>query len=171
MRLHLQISHSKKSSTPTSKKYNYPEFANRVGKLANTLIDLDLNQGSTIAVMDWDSHRYLECFFAIPMIGSTLHTVNVRLSPEQLLYTINHAEDDAILCHVEFLPILNQIADRISRSFKLIILQDVESEITTDLKPVGEYESLVNKATCISDFPEFDENTRATLFLYHWNNR
>ena len=146
------------------KKYNYPEFANRVGKLANTLIDLDLNQGSTIAVMDWDSHRYLECFFAIPMIGSTLHTVNVRLSPEQLLYTINHAEDDAILCHVEFLPILNQIADRISRSFKLIILQDVESEITTDLKPVGEYESLVNKATCISDFPEFDENTRATLF-------
>ena len=103
------------------KKYNYPEFANRVGKLANALIELDLNQGSTIAVMDWDSHRYLECFFAIPMIGSTLHTVNVRLSPEQLLYTINHAEDDAILCHVEFLPLLNQIAERISRPFKLII--------------------------------------------------
>ena len=43
--------------------------------------------------MDWDSHRYLECMFAIPMIGAVIHTINVRLSPEQILYTMNHAED------------------------------------------------------------------------------
>jgi acyl-CoA synthetase (AMP-forming)/AMP-acid ligase II len=53
--------------------------------------------GDTIAVMDWDSHRYLECFYAIPMLGAVLHTVNIRLSPEQILYTIDHAEDDYIL--------------------------------------------------------------------------
>ena len=145
-------------------KYDYPEFADRIGKLATVFADLGLNNGKTIAVMDWDSHRYLECYFAIPMIGSTLHTVNIRLSPEQLLYTINHAEDDAILCHIEFLPLLNQIASRITRPFKLIIFQDQESDYTTDLEVVGEYESLVSNASSLSDFPEFDENTRATLF-------
>ena len=58
--------------------------------------------------MDWDSHRYLECFFAVPMMGAVLHTVNVRLSPEQILYTINHAEDDVLLVNAEFLPILER---------------------------------------------------------------
>ena len=55
--------------------------------------------------MDWDSHRYLECFYAVPMIGAVLHTVNVRLSPEQLVYTIDHAEDDVLLINAEFLPL------------------------------------------------------------------
>ena len=55
--------------------------------------------------MDWDSHRYLECFYAMPMIGAVLHTVNVRLSPEQLVYTIDHAEDDVLLINAEFLPL------------------------------------------------------------------
>ena len=64
-------------------------------------------------VMDWDSHRYLECFFAVPMMGAVLHTVNVRISPEQILYTINHAQDDVILVNAEFLPILEAIHDKI----------------------------------------------------------
>ena len=62
--------------------------------------------------MDWDSHRYLECFFAVPMMGAVLHTVNVRISPEQMLYTINHAADDVILVNAEFLPLLEAIHDR-----------------------------------------------------------
>ena len=64
-------------------------------------------------MMDWDSHRYLECFFAVPMMGAVLHTVNVRISPEQVLYTINHAQDDVILVNAEFLPMLEAIHDKI----------------------------------------------------------
>jgi fatty-acyl-CoA synthase len=62
---------------------------------------LGVERGDTVAIMDWDTHRYLECFFAVPMMGAVLHTVNVRLSAEQILYTINHADDDIILivCH------------------------------------------------------------------------
>ena len=56
--------------------------------------------------MDWDSHRYLECYFAIPMIGAVLHTINIRLSPDQLIYTIEHAEDKLILVHEDFIPVL-----------------------------------------------------------------
>ena len=72
--------------------------------------------------MDWDNHRYLECFFAVPMMGAILHTINVRLSPEQILYTINHAEDDVILVHNDFLPIIEQIEDRFERPIKLVFL-------------------------------------------------
>jgi hypothetical protein len=75
-------------------RFTYWEFAERVGRLASGLASLGVERGDTVAIMDWDTHRYLECFFAVPMMGAVLHTVNVRLSAEQILYTINHADDD-----------------------------------------------------------------------------
>ena len=78
-------------------RFTYRQFRERVGRLAAALLGLGVGPGDTVAVMDWDSHRYLECFFAVPMIGAVLHTVNVRLSPEQLVYTMGHAEDDVLL--------------------------------------------------------------------------
>ena len=68
-------------------KYTYVELDRRVKRLANALTALGVKQGDTVAMMDWDSHRYLECFFAVPMMGAVLHTINIRLSPEQLIYT------------------------------------------------------------------------------------
>jgi fatty-acyl-CoA synthase len=144
-------------------RYTYLDFAGRVGRAAGALRALGVGEGSVVAVLDWDSHRYLECFFAVPMIGATLHTVNVRLSPEQILYTINHAEDDLILCHVDFLPILAEIAARIERPWRLVILTD-RGEIPRDLPSEGEYEALLAAADPVKDFPDFDENIRATLF-------
>ena len=70
-------------------RYNYKDLNQRIGKLANGLTGLGAVAGDTIAVFDYDSHRYLECFFAIPMIGAVLQTVNWRLSAEQIAYTIN----------------------------------------------------------------------------------
>ena len=86
-------------------RLTYWQFAERVGRLASGLAGLGVERGDTVAIMDWDTHRYLECFFAVPMMGAVLHTVNVRLSPEQILYTINHAEDDVILINGELLPL------------------------------------------------------------------
>ncbi|MCF8029057.1 MAG: AMP-binding protein, partial [Desulfobacteraceae bacterium] len=85
-------------------RYTYRDLNRRVHQMANTLSSLGVGPGSTVAVMDWDSTRYLECFFAVPMMGAVLHTINIRLSAEQLIYTINHAEDDVILVNEEFLP-------------------------------------------------------------------
>ena len=144
-------------------RYDYRTFAERIGRAAGALHALGAREGSVVAVLDWDSHRYLECFFAVPMIGATLHTVNIRLSPEQILYTINHAEDDLILCHVDFLPLLAEIAPRIARPWRLVILSDdgtVESPLSSD----GEYEALLIAAEPVTEFPDFDENIRATLF-------
>ena len=64
----------------------YAEVDASIDRLAAALGRLGLGVGSTVAVLDWDTPRYLECFFAVPMIGATLHTVNIRLSPEQVLY-------------------------------------------------------------------------------------
>jgi fatty-acyl-CoA synthase len=144
-------------------RYDYQTFAIRIARVASAMQGLGIGEGSVVAVLDWDSHRYLECFFAVPMIGATLHTVNIRLSPEQILYTINHAEDNLILCHVDFLPMLEDIADRIERPWRLVVLTD-DRLAPSDLASDGEYEALVSAADPLDDFPDFDENIRATLF-------
>ena len=77
-------------------RYSYRTLRERIGRLASALTDLGVEAGQTVAMMDWDSHRYLEAFFAVPMMGAILQTVNVRLSPEQILYTLNHAGADVL---------------------------------------------------------------------------
>ena len=137
------------------KRFSYKEFHKRVKKLANLLTDMGVKKGDTVAVMDYDSNRYLECYFAVPMIGAILHTINVRLSPEQILYTIDHAQDDILLIHNDFLPILNQIKGRIDTVKEYIILNEDDT---------CEYEQKISSSCDKFDFPEFDENTIATTF-------
>ena len=145
------------------KRFTYATFKKRVHKLANMLSAMGVKKGDTVAVMDYDSHRYLECYFAIPMLGAILHTINIRLSPEQILYTIDHAEDDVILAHTDFLPVLEQIKGRLDvESF--IVLSDDELIPPTSLHVKGEYETLLHDQADFFDFPDFDENTRATTF-------
>lgn len=144
--------------------FTYREFEERVHRLAGALAAQGIKPGDTVAVMDWDTNRYLEAFFAIPMMGAVLHTVNVRLSPEQVLYTINHAEDDAILVNSEFLPILEAIKDRIEPVKTYILLDDDGVKSSDALPLAGEYEDLLAKAPARFEFPELDENTRATTF-------
>ena len=119
-------------------RFSYAEFRQRICRLANALGEIGVKAGDTVAVMDWDSHRYLECFYAVPMLGAVLHTVNIRLSPEQILYTVDHAEDDYILVNEEFLPLLEQIKGRIDTVKGYVLLQDDQQAIETSLNIVGE---------------------------------
>ena len=146
------------------KRLSYRELRERVGRLAAGLASLGVKPGDTVAVMDWDSHRYLESYFAIPMMGAVLHTINVRLSPEQILYTINHAEDDVILVNSEFLPLLEEIWERIEPVKNLVLLDDTGNTPETRLTLAAEYEALLASADPDYAFPELDENTRATTF-------
>ncbi len=145
-------------------RQTYRDLHERICRLANVLTSLGVKAGDTVAVMDWDSHRYLECFFAVPMIGAVLHTINVRLSPEQILYTIDHAEDDVLLVNGEFLPIVEQIRGRIDTVKSYILLNDEAAPPATHIAFAGEYEALLAAAATEYEFPEFDENTRATTF-------
>jgi len=144
-------------------RYSYLTFQERIGQLAGGLASIGVKKGSTVAVMDWDNHRYLECFFAVPMMGAVLHTINIRLSPEQILYTINHAEDDVILVHNDFMPIIEQIEDRFERPIKLVFLQDAPDPSLPSLCEI-EYEAMLASGDGDFDFIDFDENTTATTF-------
>ncbi len=146
------------------KRYNYRTLNERIHRLANALEKIGVKQGDTVAVMDWDSNRYLECFFAVPMTGAVLHTINIRLSPEQLIYTINHAEDDVILVNADFLPLLEAVKDQFTTVKKLVLMTDGEKSPKTTLEFAAEYEDLLAESDTSYDFPDFDENARATTF-------
>lgn len=145
-------------------RYNYRTLNERIGRLANMLATLGVEAGQTVAVMDWDSHRYLECFFGVPMMGAILQTVNVRLSPEQILYTLNHAGADVVLVNAEFFPILQHIAGQLQTVKTFILISDEAETPPAPVEFAGEYESLLAEASPDYDFPDFDENAQATTF-------
>ncbi len=149
-------------------RMNYVTFNGRVRQLANVLTNLGIGPGDTVAVFDWDSHRYLESYFAITGIGAILHTVNVRLSPAQILYTMNHAEDKAVLIHDDFLPILSAVKSQLTTVETCVLLTDkAYTDPASIVVPdgfMGEYESLLSEASDQYEFPDFDENTWATTF-------
>ena len=145
-------------------RLTYREFVERLTRLASGLAGLGVRPGDTVGIMDWDSHRYLECYFAVPMMGAVLHTVNVRLSPEQILYTLNHAEDDLVLVNAEFLPVLERIRDRLTTASRFVLIDDGDEAPGTSVPLVTEYESLLARSAPSYDFPELDEDTCATTF-------
>ncbi|WP_285960814.1 fatty acid--CoA ligase [Pseudomonas tohonis] len=145
-------------------RYSYATFNERVARLANLLTEAGVKAGDTVAVMDWDSHRYLECMFAIPMIGAVLHTINIRLSPDQILYTMNHAEDRFVLVNSEFVPIYKAIEGQLTTVEKTLLLTDAADKSADLPNLVGEYETLMAGASTRYDFPDFDENSLATTF-------
>ena len=151
------------------KRLTYTEFFSRLNKLANVLSDLNLQAGDVVAVMDWDSHRYLENYFAVPMSQYILQTVNIRLSPEKILYTINHAQPKVLMLNSQFAPLVKDYQFENSTIEHIIWLDDdgVSAEGVfgdNQSKVVGEYEDLLANASDEFDFTDFEEDTIATTF-------
>jgi fatty-acyl-CoA synthase len=145
-------------------RYTYKDFSQRVAQLAHTLGDIGVCAGDTVAVLDWDSHRYLECYFSVPMIGAILHTINFRLSPEHIAYTINHASDDVIIIHKDFLPLLKIVKPLLESEVKIIVITEGENYEPCDDTCIGEYDELLTGKNSEYVFPDFDENAIATIF-------
>ncbi|WP_321812425.1 fatty acid--CoA ligase [Burkholderia aenigmatica] len=144
-------------------RHNYWTLRHRIGQVANYLQALGVRPGDTVAVMDWDSHRYLECYFAIPMMGATLMTVNVRLSPDQIAYTLNHSGASVLLINAEFLSALDKIRGELRHIDRFVLIDD-SGTVEVPAYFVNEYEALLEEASPEFDFADFDENTRATTF-------
>lgn len=139
-------------------RYDYTTFNERICRLANALSKAGVKAGDTVAMMDWDSHRYLECMFAVPMLGAIMHTINVRLSPDQILYTMNHAEDNVVLINSEFLPIYKAIENDLTTVTTTILLTDEDNKEADLPGFAGEYEQLLAAAEPSYEFADFDEN-------------
>ncbi len=145
-------------------RYDYLKLKERIGRLANVLSGLGVGPGDTVAVLDWDSHRYLEAYFAVPMMGAIMHTVNVRLSPAQLLYTMRHAEDKVVLVNSEFIPLIERISGELTSVRQFVLLTDEKTRPECTIEFAGEYEELLAEGRPDYDFEEFDENSIATVF-------
>jgi fatty-acyl-CoA synthase len=145
-------------------RYTYNDLFERINRLGNALAEIGVKKGDTVAVFDYDSHRYLESFFAVPMLGAVLFTVNWRLSPDQIEYTMNHAEADVILINTDFLPLLGSIRDKLTSVKKIIILSDSNELPKTDVAYDREYEAFLACASPDFEFPDLDEDTKATTF-------
>ena len=144
-------------------RHSYAELQQRIGRLASALQALGVAPGDTVAMMDWDSHRYLEAYFAVPMMGATLMTVNVRLSNEKIAHTLEHAGARLVLVNAEFEPVLDAIRDKLGGVQQFVLLSDDAASVPA-AGYAGEYEQLLANSSPDFVFPDFDENTRATIF-------
>ena len=147
-----------------SKRLTYRTLRERVGRLAAALARLGVRAGDTVGILDWDSNRFLEAYFAIPMMGAILQTVNVRLPPEQIAYTIDHGGASILLVNEDFVPALEDINNGLKKVSRLILMSDRETPQTGNLAFAGEYEALLRDAAPGYDFPDFDENRLATTY-------
>ncbi|MGP0093747.1 MAG: fatty acid--CoA ligase, partial [Xanthobacteraceae bacterium] len=146
------------------RRHSYRTFRERIGRLASGLSQIGVEQGDVVAVLDWDSHRYLECYFAIPMMGAVLQTVNLTLAPEQLLFALNDAGPSTVLVNADFLPLVEKLVDKLPMVRKFVLLQDGKQRPATRLPIECEYEELLEASSPFFQFADFDENTRATAF-------
>lgn len=138
-------------------RFTYDQFADRVARLAAGLVSIGAEPGTTVSVLDWDSHRYLECYFAVPMLGAVLHTVNVRLSPDEILYTLKHAEARILIVHPDFEALGEQIREELGDVEIVAIAADGAGQAASG------YEDLIAQNTPHA-FAPLDEDAIASTF-------
>ena len=93
---------------------NYGEIRRRAHQLAGALARLGVGRGDRVATLGWNNARHLEAYFGVPLMGGVVHTLNPRLSPADLVYIVNHADDSVLLVDDVLLPVLEQLRGQVS---------------------------------------------------------
>src|SRR5437588_4291081 len=105
-------------------RYTYGEFGGRVRRMASALQRLGVKPGDRVGTFGWNHYRHLELYFAVPMQGAVLHTLNIRLFHDQLTYIVNHAADRFIVVDRSLLPTVRQLQPTFESLEKLIVIDD-----------------------------------------------
>lgn len=143
-------------------RYTFSEWGKRTAQLANALHRAGVKEGDRVATFGWNTYRHLELYFAIPCIGAVLHTLNIRLFAEQLVYIINNAEDSMIFVDGDLVPILENLADRLTTVKQYVIMGEAPNA-TGKLQPAIDYETFIAGQPESYDWPQLDENTAAAM--------
>jgi fatty-acyl-CoA synthase len=146
------------------RRRSFREFRERIGRLASGLARLGVDQGDVVAVLEWDSDRYHECYFAIPMMGAVMQTVNVSLIPEDIAYTIIDSGATTVLFNADFLPLIEKLDPYLERVKTYVMMHDQPEPPPTEFPVKAEYEALLSVSSPYFPFPDFDENACATIF-------
>src|SRR5947208_9682275 len=142
-------------------RHTYADFAERTPRLAGALRTLGLRKGDRVATLAWNSHRHLEIYWAAPLSGCVLHTLNFRLSAQDLVYIVNHAEDSVIFADASVWPVLEAIRDKIPSVRRIVIMRDTPDATV----PAGfdAYEALPPAAPPVTSWPRLDETDAAGM--------
>src|SRR5213592_4105745 len=142
-------------------RHTYADFAERTTRLAGALRALGLRKGDRVATLAWNSHRHLEIYWAAPLVGCVLHTLNFRLSAQDLTYIVNHAEDAVIFADASIWPVLEAIRDKIPSVRRIVIMHDTPDATV----PAGldEYEALLAAAAPVTGWPRLAETDAAGM--------
>ena len=151
---------------------SYAKEWDRIQRLGSVLEELGVNSGgpgkfgSRVAVLDWNTIRHYELYYGIPMYGAILHTVNVLLAPEDIIYTMLQAQDEVLFINEDFTPLARVAVSLVKTIRKVVIMSDKQEhgEVTFDGAEVYWYEDLIKDARPYK-FPELNENTVATMMF------
>ena len=146
------------------RRRTYRAFRERIGRLASGLTQIGVDQGDVVAVFDWDSDRYHECYFAVPMMGAILQTINVSLTPDDIAYMLNDTRATTVLFNVDFLPLIEKIKDKLEAVKAFVVMHDRPQLPSIELSIQAEYEALLTAGSPYFQFLDFDENACATMF-------
>ncbi len=141
-------------------RYSYSDFYRRVCQLANALEELGIQKGDRVGTLAWNTHRHLELYFAPPCMNAAYHTVNLRLSPEQIVYVINHAEDRVLFLDSDQIPVVESIAERLK--VEHFVVMGKQKSYDTSFESVA-YEDLISGKPKRYDWPEIDEASVAGM--------
>jgi fatty-acyl-CoA synthase len=140
---------------------SYGQISERVDRLSRALAELGVEQGDRVGTFAWNNQRHFELYMAIPCVGAVLHTLNVRLFAEQLIYIVNHAEDRVIFVDDSLVPVIEPLAASFEGVRNFVVLGDGDSG---SLPNVVRYEQLLADAgSGAFDYPELDERQAAAL--------
>ncbi|HVF90401.1 MAG TPA: long-chain-fatty-acid--CoA ligase, partial [Blastocatellia bacterium] len=143
-----------------SRRASYGEVGDRAERLAAALKRLGIKQGDRVGTFCWNTQEHLESYFAIPCMGAVLHTLNLRLFPEQLAYVINHAEDRVIILDDSLAPLLARVSKDLKTVEHFIVIGD------GDASPLGDvlrYEDLLEAEETGFEWPEIEERAAAAM--------
>ena len=143
---------------------DYATWANRTRRLGGVLNQLGISSSGRVATFAWNTARHLELYFAAPCSGRVLHTLNIRLFPEQLTYIVNHAEDEVIFVDRSLLALLQPLLKTFETVKQLVLMDDGKGDIPDDLNgiPLHDYEQLLAAAEPVQ-WTVVPENTAASM--------
>jgi fatty-acyl-CoA synthase len=148
------------------RRASFGDVAVRTARLASGLRALGIEEGDRVGTFGWNTQEHLEAYLAIPSMGAVLHTLNIRLFPDQLTYVVNHAEDRVVLVDDSVLPLLANVAADLKTVERFVVMGSGDASPLRELRPdadVLRYEELLASADPEFAWPELDERAAAAM--------
>jgi fatty-acyl-CoA synthase len=148
------------------RRASFAEVARRVDRLAGALRKLGIEPGDRVATFQWNNQEHLEAYMAVPTMGAVLHTLNIRLFPEQLTYVANHAEDRVVLVDDSLVPLLAKVAPDLKTVERYVVVGSGDASVLEDAAAGAEvlrYDELLDAETEGFEWPDVDERAAAAM--------